>query len=396
MKIDEPEASQQGHPLWYLAFRAGFLTAGIFAVAAMLRWLWWMEAPTHWDYRLPPNWWHAHEMVFGFALPVVAGFLLTAVANWTDIRGTRGRRLQILFGLWLAARLLLWLAPGQLLLPWAADMGFILLLTWELGSRVWTKRQWRNMWFPPILLALAALDSVSFLRTDDPLFTTRMFYGTLWMIAALVVIIGGRVIPLFTANRLGIKIPALPQAVEYLAIVSILLIGLVTVLLPWQQHVNWFAPLCLAAGAIHLYRLHRWQGWKTLRIPLLWSMHLSYLCIPLALFALALSGTDPVAVKNTMHLLAIGTIGGMILTMMSRVSLGHTGRSLDEVPAYIAAALGLLLLSALVRAFLPMVMPEASGLAWRVSAILWIIAFGLFLWRYIPILTRARVDGKPG
>ena len=395
-KIEEAGSLQQGHPVWQLAFRAGFLAAGLFAVAAMVRWLLWMEAPRHWDYRLPPNWWHAHEMVFGFAMPVVAGFLLTAVANWTGISGTRGWRLQILFGLWLLARALLWLAPGQVALAWAADMGFLLLLTWELGSRVWAVRQWRNMWFPPILLALAALDSLSFLHSDDPLFTTRLFYGTLWMVTTLVVIIGGRVIPLFTGNRLGIRIPPLPQGIEYLAISVTLLIGLVSALLPWQAHMNWFSPLCLAAGVIHLYRLYRWQGWKTLGIPLLWSMHLSYLCIPLALFALALSGADPVAAKNTMHLLAIGTLGGMILTMMSRVSLGHTGRSLDEVPSYMAGAFAMVLLAGPVRAFMPLLGPGASPWAWRISAVLWIMAFSLFLWRYVPVLTRPRVDGKPG
>lgn len=394
-KIEEAGSLQQGHPVWQLAFRAGFLAAGLFAVAAMVRWLLWMEAPRHWDYRLPPNWWHAHEMVFGFAMPVVAGFLLTAVANWTGISGTRGWRLQILFGLWLLARALLWLAPGQVALAWAADMGFLLLLTWELGSRVWAVRQWRNMWFPPILLALAALDSLSFLHSDDPLFTTRLFYGTLWMVTTLVVIIGGRVIPLFTGNRLGIRIPPLPQGIEYLAISVTLLIGLVSALLPWQAHMNWFSPLCLAAGVIHLYRLYRWQGWKTLGIPLLWSMHLSYLCIPLAMLGMALAGNDPVASKNVIHLLAIGTLGGMILAMMSRVSLGHTGRPL-EVPGYLAWSFALLILAAIIRALLPMLEAELTPWAWRLSAVLWIVAFSCFGYRYWPVLCRPRVDGKPG
>ena len=113
------------------------------------------------------------------------------------------------------------------------------------------------MWFPPILLALAALDSLSFLHSDDPLFTTRLFYGTLWMVTTLVVIIGGRVIPLFTGNRLGIRMPPLPQGVEYLAISITLLIGLVSALLPWQAHINWFAPLCLAVlRHLRLLRAH--------------------------------------------------------------------------------------------------------------------------------------------
>jgi uncharacterized protein involved in response to NO len=106
----------EGLPLWRLAFRAGFLLAGIFAVLGMARWLYWMWFPGTWDASLLPGWWHAHEMVFGFAMPVVAGFLLTAVANWTGIPGTSGRHLHMLFTLWLCSRVILWLMPGQLAL----------------------------------------------------------------------------------------------------------------------------------------------------------------------------------------------------------------------------------------------------------------------------------------
>ena len=395
MDIGDPSKQQSGHALWFLAFRAGFLCAGLFAVVAMLRWLYWMVSPASWDYSIAPNWWHAHEMVFGFAMPVVAGFLLTAVATWTGTRGTTGRRLQLLFALWLTARVLLWLAPGLMLLAWAAEMLFLLLITYELTTRVWSKRQWRNMLFPPVLLMLGILDSISFWNAQDPLLTTRLFYGTVWMITVLVVIIGGRVTPMFTGNGLGFKIPPLHQGIEYLAIGITAVIGLIAAFAPAPQSAAWFAPLCLAGCAIHSYRVYRWQSWKTFGVPLLWSMHLSYLCIPLAMLGMAIAGPDPIASKNVMHLLAIGTIGGMIIAMMSRVSLGHTGRPL-QVPTYLAWAFALVLLSAAVRAGLPMFAAELTPWAWRVSAILWIVAFCCFLWRYFPVLTRARVDGKPG
>jgi len=128
---------------------------------------------------------------------------------------------------------------------------------------------------------------------------------------------------------------------------------------------------------------------------LLWSMHLSYLCIPLAMFALAIVGGEPSASKNVIQLLAIGAIGGMILAMMSRVSLGHTGRPL-EVPVYVSVAFGLVFVAALIRAFLPLLDVALTLWAWRLSALLWIVAFSLFLVRYVPVLMRARVDGKPG
>ncbi|MEH6636066.1 MAG: NnrS family protein [Halioglobus sp.] len=395
MNIDEPAPPKDIAPLWRLAFRAGFLLAATFAMLGMARWLYWMISPASWDYTLAPNWWHAHEMVFGFAMPVVAGFLLSAVATWTGIPGTSGWRLQLLFGLWLLARVLLWLAPQYLSGAWLAEMLFLALLSYELGSRVWAKRQWRNMLFLPVLLVLAVLDTISFANADDIQLTTRLFYGTVWMITVLVVIIGGRVIPLFTGNRLGCKIPPLPPGFDYLAIGITALIGLVTAFTPWPDSATWLGPLCLVAAIIHLYRLFRWQGWKTFGIPLLWSMHLSYLCIPLAMLGLALTASDPIAGKNIMHLLAIGTIGGMIVSMMSRVSLGHTGRPL-EVPTYLSWAFALVLLAAVIRALLPTVAPQLTPWAWQLSALLWIVAFGAFLWRYLPILTRPRMDDKAG
>lgn len=382
-------------PLWRLAFRAGFLAAALLAVLGMARWLYWMVWPQTWQSGMSPNWWHAHEMVFGFALPVVAGFLLTAVATWTGTQGTRGRSLQLLFGLWLFARGVLWLAPELAVLAWLAEILFILLTAFELGKRVWARRQTRNMLFLPVLLALAVIDSTSYLYADNPVMATPLHYGAVWMITAFIVIIGGRVTPMFTGNRLGLKITPLPQWFEHLAVASVIVIGLATAFWPQQQAAPWLAPLCLMAGALHLYRLWRWQGWKTLGVPLLWSMHLSYLCIPLALLGLAATGGDPVATKNIIHLLAIGAIGGMILAMMSRVSLGHTGRPL-EVPGYLALSFATVILSAIVRAAIPILDASLTFLSWRIAALLWMFAFSCFLIRYLPILTRARVDGKSG
>lgn len=395
MQINMPSGEPEPAPLWRLSFRAGFLLAGVFAVLAMLRWLHWILFPGQWDAALPPHWWHAHEMVFGFAMAVVAGFLLTAVANWTGIPGTRGGRLQLLFGLWLLARCLLWLVPAWLWLAWAAEMLFMLLLVLELTRRVWARRQWRNLLFVPVLLALAALDTASYLSADDPLRSTRLHYGTLWMVTVLVVIVGGRVIPLFTNNRLSLGISPSPGWLDVLAIGSVVLVGVSATLEPAYRSGHWLQWLYLASSMIHLYRLGRWRGWKTGGVPLLWSMHLSYLCIPLTLAGLAWAGDDPVAEKNLIHLLAIGTIGGMILTMMSRVSLGHTGRALDT-PGYMAWAFAAIILAGAVRALLPLAAVELSPWAWRLSAALWIIGFSAFLYRYLPILAGPRADGKPG
>jgi uncharacterized protein involved in response to NO len=395
MEISEPKPGADLHPLWQLAFRPGFLLAAAFAVLAMGRWWYWMESPGSWHKSLSPYWWHAHEMVFGFALPVVAGFLLTAVATWTGIAGTRGRALQALFGLWLLARLVLWLTPDWWALAWAAEIGFLAIVLWELTRRVWARRQWRNMLFPPILLVMAGLDTASYLGLDNPLAATRLHYAMVWMISLLIVIVGGRVTPLFTGNRLGLKIAPVNPRLEHLAIASVFLVAMQSVLLPNEHARPVITGLYLFTGAIHLYRLYCWQGWKTRSEPLLWSMHLSYLCIPLALFGLAWAGTDPIASKNLMHLLAIGSIGGMILAMMTRVSLGHTGRPL-EVPPHIAMAFALVFCAAVVRALLPLFSVSLTPWAWRVSALLWLVAFAAFLLYYIPVLSSPRPDGKPG
>ena len=395
MNIDEPVVQQNITPLWRLAFRAGFLAAGIFSVAAMIRWLSWIEAPSQWTADISPQWWHAHEMVFGFALPVIAGFLLSAVAVWTGIAGAKGRRLQILFGAWLVARTVLWLAPSAAIAAWGAEMLFIALLMYELGSRVWAKRQWRNMLFLPVLLGLAILNTVSYTTADDLVLSTRLHYSAVWLITIIVVIVGGRVTPIFTANRLGLKKIPLPDWLEYSAIGSVALVAALLAIWPASLITDQLQVLCLAAFCIHLYRMAHWQGWKTRSVPLLWSMHLSYLCIPLALLGIGIVGNNPVAVKNIMHLLAIGAIGGMILAMMSRVSLGHTGRPM-ELASGVAMAFALIFVAALSRALIPLIDPALTLWSWRISAALWIIAFGIFVYRYYPVLTKPRIDGKPG
>lgn len=395
MNINEPVAQQSIAPLWRLAFRAGFLGAGIFSVLAMIRWLAWIEAPASWTHSISPQWWHAHEMIFGFALPVVAGFLLSAVAVWTGVAGTKGARLKVLFGAWLSARLILWLLPSAAAIAWGAEMLFIGLLMFELGSRVWPKRQWRNMLFLPVLLGLATLNTISYVTAEDFVLSTRLHYSAVWLITILIVIVGGRVIPLFTANRLGLKIAPLPAWFDYVAIGSVALVAALVAIWPSSQISQALQVLCLASAAVHFYRLAHWQGWKTGSVPLLWSMHLSYLCIPLALLGIGLVGNDPVAIKNTVHLLAIGTIGGMILSMMSRVSLGHTGRPM-QLAGGVAIAFGLIFIAALCRALLPIIDPALTIWAWRISALLWIVAFAIFVLRYFPVLTKARVDGKPG
>ena len=160
------------------------------------------------------------------------------------------------------------------------------------------------------------------------------------------------------------------------------------------QDLTWLRVLLLVTAMLHLLRLYRWRGWTGLGVPLLWSLHLSYLFLPLGLLGLALAIPDPVASKQLMHLLGIGAVAGMILAMMARVSLGHTGRPL-EATLMISTAFALLATGALLRSLLPLLWPAQTLWGWRLSALCWIAAFAIFLWRYTPILLAARREAAP-
>ena len=362
----------------------------------MGRWLYYLLFLDAWSPGIPPNWWHAHEMVFGFALPVIAGFLLTAVATWTNLPGTRGWRLQLLFGLWLVARLVLWLAPQWSMLAWLAEMLFILFVASELGQRVWARRQWHNMLFLPVLLILMLLSSASYLSLEHPVMATRLHYGAVWMITVFIVIIGGRVIPLFTANRLGLKIAPLPPWLEYLSIGSIILVGLLMAVLP-QEALHRLAegpvpgnrrPASLSAGALAGVE----SGWRAATV-----VNAHQLCLHTPRAAGYGAGGDRPDRGQECYPPA-GDRGHRRHDHRHDVP-GVPGayRSPPRYASqYLAFAFILVFLAAVIRAAVPAVDASMALLSWRLSAVLWIVAFVLFLYRYLPMLTRPRADGKPG
>jgi len=395
-QIEEPAPQRATAPLWQLAFRPGFLAAALCAVLAMAAWMLILEGKLGWNHSYAAPWWHAHEMLFGFAMPVVVGFLLTAVAAWTGVAGTTGSRLKLLFLCWLGARVAL-LIPSDhsLLIAASADSLFLLGATWELGRRVWSVRQSRNYAFVPILLLFTTLNLLSYSQADDPLSSIHIHYGVLWLFLLLIAFVGGRVIPFFTARRLGFEQPPIVPWLDYGAITLLLAIVLLSLSGELLQDEAWLRGLLLITAAMHLLRLYRWRGWLGLNMPLLWSLHLSYLFIPMGLLGLAIVIPDPAAGKHMMHLLGVGAVAGMILAMIARVSLGHTGRPL-EVRPIVSACFVLLATGALARSLLPLLWPTLTLWSWRLSALCWIAAFGIFLWRYVPILLSARPDGKPG
>ena len=395
-QILDSHKEEQIVPLFRLGFRPFFLLGALFSCLAMLGWLGQLN---NW-FALPgignPIWWHAHEMLFGFGAAIVAGFLLTAVQNWTAHPGVRSWPLALIVGLWVLPRCLLpWLGEDNLILM-ALDLAWLPLCAWFLAKPVIMTRQWRNLFFVPLLLILTLLNGASWLWRDEWSAVEHLLITTVLLFTTLIAVMGGRVIPFFTARGTGQeKAPPSPW-LERGALASLWLILLLWLLPDSWTNSLYMVPLYIVAAGLHLGRQLRWRPGTTLAQPLLWSLHLAYLFIPLGLLALAAQATGlPLSLSLASHLLSAGCMGTMILGMIARVSLGHSGRAL-HVGRRITLAFALVILSAFMRVLLPLYWPSLTLTGWNLSGWSWIAAYGLFVWVYTPILTRPRADGRPG
>ena len=388
--------AERGLPLFRLGFRPFFLGAAAFAVLAVALWAasylgWLAFAP-----RGGPLAWHLHEMPFGFACAVIAGFLLTAVQNWTDSPGLRGAPLAALFGLWLAARIG-WLWPG---LPWwllaALELAFLPAVAARLGWQLGRVQQRRNYPLVGLLALLTAADAVALYAVHAGYFALlrQAVWAALWLIGAVIALIGGRVIPLFTVNGLRLPAAAPVSAFEpWFALGGfVLLAALAAAGVGLAPDVR-LAPLLLALALLHGWRAARWYRPGIWRVPLLWSLHVAYAWLVVALLGLAAwHAGAPMTGSAALHAFTVGTVGGLILAMMARVSLGHTGRPLTP-PRPMVLAFAAVALAAAARVGLASVAPR---LAVALAAAAWCVAFGVFVVRYAPMLWRPRADGRPG
>lgn len=378
--------------LWNLGFRPFYLLAGFFAAFSILGWTSQFAGWTGLHAYAGDPRWHAHEMIFGFAFAVIAGFLLTAGRTWTNRPTPTGMPLAAIAALWFVARVLV--LTSWPLLAAAADCAFALAVTVGLGIPLIASHNRRNYFFIALLPGLGAASLAFKLGMagviDFPV--QRGLQAGLDLVLFVISVMGGRVIPAFTANAIpGTK----PVRVPWLETIAL---GGVLVLLAGD--VLDFPPLAMAAiaaitGLAHAARLVLWTPWVTAGRPILWILHLSYAWIAVHLGLRTLAALDMVPSTLASHALTVGAIGGLIIGMMTRTSLGHTGRQLRatrvETVCYI-----LVHLAAAVRVFLPLVAAELLLTAIVVSGILWSAAFGAFTIAYWPILTRPRIDNKPG
>lgn len=378
-------------PLFRLAFRPLFLGACLLAVLAIPLWLLALGGMTG-GWQPAGGWlaWHRHELLFGFGVAIIAGFLLTAVQTWTGRPGLSGAPLGALATLWLAARVAGLLdLPGWLRL--LLELGFPLAVAGVMGWTLWQVRQARNY---PIVLVLVLLALADGLAMSDASLQRQAVLAGLWLVAAMMGLIGGRVIPFFTQRGLG-RVEAVKP---WPWLDHLLLGGSVLVALSYASGVAlrsslWLGGLFAALGLGHLLRLVRWHDRGLWRVPLLWSLHLAYAWLALACLGMALWHLGvPFNPSLVVHALTVGAMGGLILAMIARVSLGHTGRPL-QLPPGMGLAFVLLNLACVCRVFLVLVWPVAG--LW-LAGVCWCSGVGLYLWRYGPMLWRARVDGHPG
>jgi uncharacterized protein involved in response to NO len=376
------------------AFRPFFLLAALLALLGIAGWWLLLAHGVDGSADLPPKLRHGHEMLFGFAGAAIAGFLLTAVATWTQRPVVAGARLAALCGFWLSARLGALLPGGAGYLLWALGSGlFWLWLTVLMAGEVLPARNMRNYKVPAVLAAFVAAEAVFFFTGPGQLaLKEAALRAGLMLIVGLILLVGGRIIPNFTLNWLkqhrpefGARLPAFDQW-DFGAVIVTLFFAAAFVLQPMDLFTGW---LGLAAGLAQAAQLARWQGWHTGREPLLWILHVGFGWIPVGLVLLGLAALgQPLWFDAGLHALTVGAIGTLVLGVMARVALGHTGRPLvttsDMTLAFVLITLG-----AALRVFAPAGHP---AMLWSMP--LWLAAYALFLFRYTPILLAPRAYAR--
>lgn len=405
LNIEEPQGKAQlarsaagrGFALWQLGFRPFFLAAGLWGLVVMLLWMgvYRFGLPLNLT-GLAPSLWHGHEMVFGYALAVIAGFLLTAVRNWTGVQTLNGPLLAGLFGLWLAARLMPLLPDSSLLAMALPDLLFGLLLTVAVAWPVVKVRQWKQLGILAIVLTLVGLNGLFYARGLGWLEGTPHWplLAAVWMVLLLIVVMAGRVLPMFMQNGVGggaqVRRVAL---IEHLALPTMLAFVLVQLFAAQAQWLPWVAAL---AALVHGVRLLGWYLRGMWCLPLVWVLFVAYAWLVLGLTLYALSAWWGSAGMVALHTLVAGVIGTVTLGMMSRVTIGHTGRMIASPPAGLAWVFATMTLAVVARAIMPLFDSSQYTLWVTVSQGLWALAFALFVAGFAPMLLRPRVDGQPG
>lgn len=384
-------------PLFALGFRPFYLLAGLFAAGAIGLWLAVYAGEVTVMGYLSGVAWHRHEMIFGFAAAVIAGFLLTAVRNWTGRPTPNGMALAALAVLWLLGRILILTGPA----PVAAivDVAFLPVLAFAIALPIVRAANARNMKLIVVLAGLTLANAAYHLSANGVFAAEWMSTATLAaldFIAILIAIMGGRVIPAFTTNAVRDANPRILFPVEAAAIGTLVIIILADVAAAWLPIPPTIrVTLLTAASVVHAVRLILWQPLRTRSQALLWMLPLAYAWLPVALALRALAHAGLVAPTAGVHALTLGAMSALMLAMMMRSALGHTGRPLQAGAVEIAAFV-LIQLATLIRVTATFASPAYYRELVLASGGMWACAFLLFVLRYGPWLCQRRADGQPG
>ena len=386
------------HPaIFNLGFRAFFSGAAVLAIVSIIIWVLYLNNIIGAELlTINPLQWHAHEMLYGYAMAVIAGFLLTAVRNWTGKQTPQGYSLAALFCLWVTARLVFMAGDEFLYAAAVFDLSFNLALLIAIAKPIIQVKQWRQLAILSKLVLLGAGNALFYwgaIAGHEALLQLST-YGALYLIIGLILTIGRRVIPFFIER--GVDYPvelwnSKPLDISSMVVFLGLFISELFLELPMLSVT--LAGLMFCITTIRLTGWHTAGIWKT---PLLWGLYLSLCLINIGFALLIIQHWLSLSPYLALHAFAIGGIGGMTLAMMARVSIGHTGRSLKQTPLLLPAALALCLGAALTRSVLPILAPEHYTLWLNISAGAWVLAFSLFFLAVIPYLATPRPDGKPG
>ena len=395
VRIEEPrvkEPVQTGfshHPVFRLGFRPFYLLAALFAALSVPLWIARYFGNLGALVRVDLNW-HMHEMVFGFAIAVIIGFLFTAGRNWTGLWTPRRGHLAALAGLWIAGRLAMLFTPP--VVAAVVDLLFLPLAAYPIFRVLQRTGNKRNMFLVGLLALLTLVNALFHASVNGWLQIPSIgpIQAAILIIVMIETVIGGRVIPGFTANAIpGVK----PVMNDKRDKISIALTALAA--LAWVTHLPGplAGSLAMAAGVAQATRVLGWMPHVTLRKPILWILHLSYAWIPVGLFMLGLAAWGMTTSSAAFHVLTIGSMAGLIIGMITRTALGHTGRPLhagnSELAMYVLIQLGVI---ARMLAAVNVMRPEMLV----ATAACWSAAFILYVAVYAPYLMSPRVDGREG
>lgn len=380
-----------GFALWNLGFRPFYLLASFFSAFSVLLWAAQFSGYLPSAYLQGPVW-HGHEMLFGYTTAVIAGFLLTAVRAWTNEPTPSGVPLMALAALWVCGRVLV-LTPFAMTAA-VVNAAFPVAVALAIGIPLLRSRNVRNYFFVGLLVLMGVLTLAVHLALQGR-FELSPHLGlqlALDVVLFIMVIMGGRVIPMFTNNGIPGTNATRKALVEKLALGTVILLFAADLL---QLSQTAIAMIALISALAHCVRLSLWKPWRTLTTPLVWILHAAYAWIVVHLALRGLFALELLAGSYATHALTVGAIGGLTLGMMTRTARGHTGRPLVADGFELTVFL-LIQVAGIIRVFGGIALPGLYMVSVQLSALLWAAAFGLYVARYWPVLTRPRLDGKPG